>query len=96
LNTRRIISGLVAAAVVIAALWAYVYRTPARPKDVPVAANVPVTPIVDGATIDFSSGKPVVGAADADKASMDSAVKQIDEANKSVTFKADPTPTPAK
>ncbi|HZZ19573.1 MAG TPA: hypothetical protein VFE25_09395 [Opitutaceae bacterium] len=91
MNTRRVITGLVGAAATIAALWAYAYRPPvaaiaAAPK------NAPVTPIVDGTAIDFSSGKPVVTATDADKASMDAAVKQIDDAAKSVTFKADPAP----
>jgi hypothetical protein len=48
------------------------------------------TPIVDGATIDFSGGKAVVGTSASDKAAIDSAVRQIDDAVKSVTFPADP------
>jgi hypothetical protein len=84
LKKSRIISGLVGAAAVVAALWAYVHRAPV------VARDVPVTPIVDGTAIDFSSGKAVVGTSAADKASMDAAVKQIDDAAKGVTFKADP------
>ncbi len=84
MKKSRIISGLVGAAAVVAALWAYVHRAPA------VARDVPVTPIVDGTAIDFSSGKAVVGTSAADKASMDAAVKQIDDAAKGVTFKADP------
>jgi hypothetical protein len=83
LNTRRVISSLIGAAVTIAALWAYAYRAPVAPKP------APVTPIVDGATLDFSGGKPSVGTSAADKAAMDAALKQIDEANKSVTFPAD-------
>jgi hypothetical protein len=90
LNKRRVISGTVGAAFTFAALWAYFFKphphsTSAHPAQ--------VTPIVDGATIDFSNGKPVVGNTDADKAAMDAAVKQMDDAAKSVTFKAEP---PAK
>jgi hypothetical protein len=83
LNARRVISSLIGAAVTIAALWAYAYHAPVVPKP------APATPIVDGATLDFSGGKPSVGASAADKAAMDTALKQIDEANKSVTFPAD-------
>jgi hypothetical protein len=86
LSKSRIISGLVGAAAIAAALWAYAHRAPS------VARDVPVTPIIDGAAIDFSSGKPVVSTSAADKASMDAAVKQIDDAAKGVTFKADPPP----
>jgi hypothetical protein len=83
--------------VTIAAIWAYFYK-PAIPVSLPpslpaATKDTPVTPIVDGAAIDFSTGKPVVSTSAADKASMDAAVKQIDEAAKGVTFKADPTPT---
>lgn len=93
MNTRSVISKVVGILVTIAAIWAYVYK-PTLPISLPAATkDTPVTPIVDGAAIDFSTGKPVVGTSDADKASMDAAVKQIDEAAKSVTFKADPTPT---
>jgi hypothetical protein len=92
LNARRAIVILIGAAAMAGALWAYAYRAPvvATPLTV-VAKPAPVTPIVDGATLDFSGGKPAVGTSAADKAAMDAALKQIDEANKSVTFPADTT-----
>lgn len=66
----------ISAAVAAAALWAYASQ-PRR------AAFVP---IVDGRTIDFSSGAPVVTQTAADKAEMDQAVKEMDAAAKDVTF----------
>ncbi|HEY5229223.1 MAG TPA: hypothetical protein VIJ19_11825 [Opitutaceae bacterium] len=96
MNTRRVISSLIGAAVTIAAIWAYAHRAPvapAAPAALVATKPAPVTPIVDNATIDFSSGKPTMTSSAADKAAIDAAVKQIDEATKSVTFPAD---TPAK
>lgn len=42
--------------------------------------------IKDGQTIDFSSGKPVVTDSAKDKAIIDAAVKEMDEAARHVTF----------
>lgn len=91
LSTRRIASTAIAAAATAAALWLYVshgrraHRGPAEP-----------VPIQDGRTIDFSSGSPVVKDDAANRAKMDAALKEIDAATRTVTFPAEPTPTPAK
>ncbi len=53
----------------------------------------PEVAIQDGKTIDFSSGKPVVKDSAKEKASIDKAVKEMDEAAKGVTFGS---PTPKK
>jgi hypothetical protein len=86
-NTRRTASALVAAAATAAVLWAYVSH---RPGSRPAAA--PPVPIQDGRTIDFSGGSPVVSNSAADKAALEAGVKAIDEAEKGVTFPAQPTP----
>jgi hypothetical protein len=84
LNTRRAITGLLAAAIAVAAFWAYSKRGKGpAPKAEPTA-------IVDGATLDFSGGKAVVGPSASDKAAIETAVRQIDEATKSVTFPDEP------
>jgi hypothetical protein len=46
----------------------------------------PEVAIQDGKTIDFSTGKPVVKDSPEDKAAIDAAVKEMDEASKDVTF----------
>lgn len=46
----------------------------------------PAVPIQDGKTIDFSSGRPVVKDSGAEKAIIEAAVKQMDEAAKNVHF----------
>jgi hypothetical protein len=84
-NRRRIASVLVAAAATAALFWAYGSR---RVK----AQAAAFVPIQDGKTINFSNGSPVVGGSAADKAALDAAVREIDEATKNVTFKAEPTP----
>jgi len=53
----------------------------------------PVVAIQDRKTIDFSSGKPVVKDSKQEQAIIDSAVKEMDEAAKSVHF--DPPPSRA-
>jgi len=86
-NPRRTASALVAAAATAAVLWAYAsHRAGARP-----GAPAPI-PIRDGSTIDFSGGSPVVGNSAADKAALEAGVRAIDEAQKGVTFPAQPTP----
>ncbi len=86
MNPRRTASALVAASATAALLWAYVsHRSGGRPAAAPV-------PIQDGRTIDFSNGSPVVANSAADKAALDAGVKAIDEAEKNVTFPAQPTP----
>jgi len=84
MDRRRLLAALVGAGVTAAALWFYAAQ-PRRPR--PAAAPVP---IVDGKTIDFSSGTPAVRDSAADRAAMDAAVKEMDEATKSVTFQGDP------
>jgi len=65
----------------------------------------PVAPVDlarhDGETIDFSSGKPVVKNSAADRATTEQAVKEMEEAAKSVTFgpakkQPEPAPVPSK
>ncbi|MDB6126439.1 MAG: hypothetical protein JWM35_335 [Verrucomicrobia bacterium] len=61
--------------------------------------NLAATPrqnvaIQDQKTIDFSSGKPVVKDSTNDKAIIDKAVKEMDDATKDISFA--PTPEPAK
>jgi len=86
LNRKNALSLALAAATVAAALWAYAsHRRAARPAE-------PV-PVQDGKTIDFSGGSPAVKDDAASKAAMDSALKQIDEASRTVTFSGEPTPT---
>ena len=91
LNRRRIASLAIAAAATAAALWIYLshghraHRGPAEP-----------VPIQDGKTIDFSGGSPVVKDDPANRAKMDAALKEIDAASRTVTFPAEPTPTPGK
>lgn len=58
---------------------------------VPAATPTPVA-IQDNKTLDFSGGKAVVKETPADKAAMDAALKEMNEATKNVTFE----PTPAK
>ncbi len=54
--------------------------------------------IQDGKTIDFSSGRPVVNEDEKQKASIDKALKEMDEATQGVTFtpKESATPAPAE
>jgi hypothetical protein len=84
MHRRRLLAALVGAGATAAALWFYAAQ-PRRARPAPAAV-----PIVDGKTIDFSSGKPVVRDGAADQAVIDAAVKEMDEATKSVTFQGDP------
>jgi hypothetical protein len=81
---RRTASVLLAAAATAAVFWAYVsHRGAGRPAPVPIQ---------DGKTLNFSNGSPQVGDSAADKAALDAGVKEIDEATKNITFRAQPTP----
>jgi hypothetical protein len=61
------------------------------------SAPLPIVPIQDGKTIDFSSGKPEVRDTAEDKAAIGAAVKEIDEAVQNVTFAPTaPASQPAK
>jgi hypothetical protein len=51
-----------------------------------------VVAIQDRKTIDFSDGTPVVKESAADKAAMDSTMKEMDAASKDVSFPASPAP----
>jgi len=82
-KNRRVIPLLISAAATAAALWAY----GTQPR-LAVRGQAAV-PIADGKTLDFSSGKPVIRDGAADKAALDAAVREIDEASKDVTFPAD-------
>jgi hypothetical protein len=96
-DKRRALDLALAAAVTAAALWAYA----SQPR--PGRAAAAAVPIQDGQTIDFSQGRPVIKDDAADKARMDGALRQIDEATQGVTFPAavpaggpTPTPTPSR
>ncbi len=73
---------LISAAATAAALLAYGLQ-PRPPARAPA-----VVPIEDGKTIDFSSGRPVIKDDPANKATLDAALKEMDEASKGVTFPA--------
>lgn len=62
----------------------------------PAANHSPPVAIEDGKTIDFSSGKPVVKDSTQDKAAIDKAVKEMDDAAKDVTFGPLPAATETK
>lgn len=79
-NVILLLAGIIAGA---ALMWWW-SRQPTKP-------NVAIR---DGETIDFSSGKPVVKKSAHEKAIIDAAVKEMDEAAKSVTF--GPTTPPVK
>lgn len=68
--------------VIIAVLVAAWFAT--RPPPPKPAAIKPVVPIRDGATIDFSSGKPVVKQTAEEKAIIDAAVKEMDDAARNI------------
>lgn len=76
------------------------YRTPAPTPPTPVPSALPANknepaaatpvpaevPIQEGKTIDFSSGKPEVRETDEDRAAIERAKREMDEATKDVTF----------
>jgi hypothetical protein len=84
---RRLALIFLALAALIAGMLAFRFFKPG------IAARTnPSVAIEDGKTIDFSSGKPVVKDSAQDKAAIDAAVKEMEEAVKDVTF----GPPPAK
>jgi hypothetical protein len=92
-NARRFFLTLVAAALGVAVAMAWRHFRPAPKMNPPMA-------IQDNATIDFSSGKPVVKDSAQEKAIIDAAVKEMDDAVKDVVFAptspaANPMTTPA-
>jgi hypothetical protein len=87
LKQGRIASALIGAASAAAALWMYASHGGGDHKGPPAAV-----PIQDAKTIDFSGGSPVVRDDAADKAAMDAALRKMDAAAGTVTFRAEPTP----
>ena len=83
----RIASALIGAAAAAAALWMYASHGAGGRRGAPAAV-----PIQDAKTIDFSGGSPVVRDSAADKAAMDAALRKMDAAAGTVTFRADPPP----
>jgi hypothetical protein len=91
-KTKRAVLILVAVVVLVTA--ALVLRR-SRPAAAPSASKTPPVAIEDGKTIDFSSGKPVVKDSTKEKAAIDAAVKEMDEAAKDVSFGPTTAPAPA-
>lgn len=85
LSHRLKVFVLVVATAAVAAVVAHGLRARRPPNPAPIA-------IQDGKTIDFSDGTATVKDSAADKAAMDSAMKEMDAATKDVTFPADPPP----
>jgi hypothetical protein len=81
-KARRFFLTLIAVALGVAVAMAWRRFRPAPKMNPPMA-------IQDNATIDFSSGKPVVKDSAQEKAIIDAAVKEMDDAVKGVAF----TPT---
>jgi hypothetical protein len=88
-KARRFFLTLIAVALGVAVAMAWRRFRPAPKMNPPMA-------IQDSATIDFSSGKPVVKDSAQEKAIIDAAVKEMDDAVKGVAFTPTaPAPTPA-
>lgn len=82
---------------VAAALAVWFSRGQPVPATKPAPAPVDLVKH-DGETIDFSSGKPVVKNTPEDRAALEKAAREMEEAAKSVTFdppKKQPEPPPA-
>jgi hypothetical protein len=93
-KSKRVVLTLLAAAAIIAVLLAVRhFRTAASRTDLAGKANAPVE-IRDGKTIDFSSGKPVVKDSSQEKAIIDAAVKEMEDATRNVSFAPTPAPAP--
>lgn len=87
---RNLIPILIGAALGLAAAW-FVVRAglpPLAPAPAPVRSSSPIaeTAIHDGKTLDFSSGQPHVQDTPADRAALEKAKREMDEATKDVTF----------
>lgn len=61
----------------------------------PRAESVDLTK-TDGKTIDFSSGQAVIKDSPEDRAAIEAALKEMEEARKEVTFPPRPAPAPAR
>ncbi len=81
---------IIAWLLVLTAVIALAYRL-LRPEPPPRTPR-PTVGIRDRATIDFSSGQPVVRDDAGEKAIIDSAVNEINEAAKNITFEPLPPP----
>jgi hypothetical protein len=68
--------------------------TTATGPELQLGRNGQRIPIQDGKTIDMSSGRPVVQDDARSRATIEKAVREMEEAAKSVTFR--PTPAPAE
>lgn len=83
-------------------LWYVIDRRAKNRAAAPVAIEGPAPhpPVdltkVDGKTVDFSSGQPVVKDSPADQAAIDAALKEMAEATKGVTFGPAKPAEPAK
>ena len=89
---RKFALTLIAVAIGVA-LGSWLYRR-AAPGTAGASAPKPTVAIQDRKTIDFSSGKPVVKDSKQEQAIIDSAVKEMDEAAKSVHFDPPPSRVP--
>lgn len=95
----RILLLLVAAAMIALGMWNISRRGTRRV--VPPAGATAVdaskveVPIKNGATIDFSSGKPVVKDTPAEKTKIDRSVTEMTKATSDVTFPPKPAAEPA-
>jgi hypothetical protein len=105
MKTRRLwtLVTFVIAAVLALALWS-MRRHDATPpqattpagKTAPGGKATSVVPIEDRKTIDFSSGTPVVKDSAQEKAIIDRAAKEMEEAAKDVSFSPPETTEPTK
>jgi hypothetical protein len=73
----------------------YFYLRAPAPAPAPTPAGAPPAPpvniaIEDGQTIDFSSGQPVVTESAEDRAALEHAKREMEEAAKDVTFSPKP------
>lgn len=104
MSRRILIIGMVAIVVLAALAWIVSRKSPPPPAPPPAAATKATKPppevaIQDQATIDFSSGKPKVSSTPEDKAIIEKAAKEMEEAARDVVFDpptAKPKPTTAK
>jgi hypothetical protein len=96
MKAKPLVFTLLAAVVVIAVLLALRRFRPAGIQPVAAGKNSPTVEIQDGKTIDFSSGKPVLKDSPQEKAIIDAAVKEMDDAAKNVTFAPSAPPAPTQ
>ncbi len=83
---KKIIAWLLVLTVAIALAYRLLRPPPAAP------APRPTVEVRDRATIDFSSGQPVVRDDAGEKAIIDAALNEINEAAKNITFEPLPPP----